>query len=134
MGDFTAYPTGQPSEQPTLQPFANPTGQPTKEPSTQPTSSPSIYTSANPSPIPSLAPSSASPTLSDTVLRVSTVTAAIVILAALAALCFVYFSCIRKTNAKDKIYALMDEAKLDENPAAEEKMDYEEDDDDYEDL
>ena len=39
--------------------------------------------------------------------------AAIVVVGGIFILCFVYFNCIRKTNAKSKIYVLMDEGKLD---------------------
>jgi hypothetical protein len=48
-------------------------------------------------------------------------------------LCFIYFSCIRKTNAKDKIYALMEEAQLDEDVIVEQKADDDQDDDDDDD-
>jgi len=46
---------------------------------------------------------------------VSSTVAGIVIAAALLFLCFVYFYCIRKNNAKNKLVVLMDEAKLDDD-------------------
>lgn len=51
--------------------------------------------------------------IKSTVLFIPAYIAAIVILGALVFMCFVYCNCIRKTNSKDKIYSMMEEAKLD---------------------
>jgi hypothetical protein len=67
------------------------------------------------------------------VLKVPIVVAAVAVVAVLGFLCAFYFSCIRKTDAKNKIYVMMNEAKLDIEEADEGKDDFDDEaeDDDW---